>query len=539
MIAKTTSRYRARRPTRVCSLTLGATVLVGSMGATISTTAMAATTSGIPNLTYSGTISMYAGAYNPPLPGIKLAPGTVANDGMAKAAAAFEKMYPNIKITFVPGSATIGTNAWYIAESAAGSLPDISEVPGYYVNVSLPVGIFQNLLPAFEKPNPFSPGNTSWISTMDPYALRIDTVPGNTSGTTGIFVVNGDAAGIGFYYNKNLFREAGIAAPPTSWLQLEADSTQIDSRLSSRGIYAGASLAPVIYNWFAHIFQTNYIGLARQQLLAALPVTLASAWPSYFYDHDGDFLNPVKNPALTAWFPAGKAVIDTWDPKDIDVPENTATTPDGVQFFLGQQVAYVFTQGYSMPNEIAALPKSQQFPIGYFEITNLDGTSPYATSLQTWQDNGGPATGFQFAIASSKADRSMTAAKSQAALAWLQFISTPQWDSNIVNAGDGSTLPIIKGATAPPALEPILKEYDSLANVTFGVGAFFDSLTDSSFYEIDGLYLEYVDGYISLQKAVSEYDSDAASIMQTFNSQHSVAIAKLTAYENKALGIGG
>ena len=74
------------------------------------------------------------------------------------------------------------------------------------------------------------------------------------------------------------------------------------------------------------------------------------------------------------------------------------------------------------------------------------------------------------------------------------------------------------GATAPPGLQPILNEYDSLAPETFGAGALFDSLTSSSFSTIDGLYLEYVDGYISLAKAVSEYDTDAASIMKTFNS---------------------
>ncbi len=537
MIAKSTASSTTTRARRSWTYAMCATALVGSTTAAMSSTAGAATASP-PKLTYKGTLTMYAGTYNPPLPGVKVAPGTVADPEMSDAAAAFEKMYPGISIKFVPASAEIGTGQWYISEAAAGSLPDVSSVPGYYVNVTLPNGLYQNLIPAFEKPNPFIPGNTKWIDTMDPYALRIDTVPGNTQGSTGIFVVNGDSSGIGFYYNKNLFKEAGISAPPTSWLQLEADSKQIDAKLSSKGIYAGASFAPVIYNWFAHLFQTNYLGLARQRTIANLPVSLASAWPSYFYDHDGDFLNPVKNPAMTAWFAAGKDVIQTWAPKDIDVPENTASTiPDGVQLFLGQQVAYVFTQGYSIPHQISQLPKSQQFPVGYFEIKSYDGTSPYATSLQTWQDNGGPAVAFQFGIAAPKSDRTMTPAKTQAALTWLQFISTPQWDSKIVDGSDGGALPIIKGATAPPGLQSVLNEYDSLANDTFGAGALFDSLTASSFETIDGLYLEYVDGYISLSKLVSQYDSDAASIMKTYNSQHAVAVAKLTAYENKALGV--
>ena len=64
-----------------------------------------------------------------------------------------------------------------------------------------------------------------------------------------------------------------------------------------------------------------------------------------------------------------------------------------------------------------------------------------------------------------------------------------------------TTLPIIKGATASPALQPILKQLNSESQYYYPM-ALFDSLTSSSFDRIDGLYLEYVDGYISLGKLV-------------------------------------
>ena len=184
--------------------------------------------------------------------------------------------------------------------------------------------------------------------------------------------------------------------------------------------------------------------------------------------------------------------MDTWAPKDVDVPYTSGASMDGSTFFLGQQVAYVFINGYAIPREVASLPKSQQFPVGYFELTNLKGTSPYATDLSAWQDNGGPTQSFQYGIASSKADRTMTPAKIQAATAWLQFISSPKWDSLIVNA-EGNDLPIIKGATASPQLQPILNQLNSESKYYYPM-ALFDSLTSSSFQEIDGLYLEYVDG---------------------------------------------
>ena len=122
----------------------------------------------------------------------------------------------------------------------------------------------------------------------------------------------------------------------------------------------------------------------------------------------------------------------TWDPKDVDVPENTAPTiPNGQAMFLGQQVAYEFGSGYVIPQLVATLPKSQQFPVGYFELDSpnaFKGTSPYATNLPVWQDNGGPETASSLPSRPLSPTRAMTPAKFQAALAWLQFISTPKWD---------------------------------------------------------------------------------------------------------------
>jgi hypothetical protein len=129
----------------------------------------------------------------------------------------------------------------------------------------------------------------------------------------------------------------------------------------------------------------------------------------------------------------------------------------------------------------------------------------------------------------------MNPAKTQAATAWLQFISSPKWNSLIVNA-EGNDLPIIKGATSSPQLQPILNQLNSESKYYYPFAPF-DSLTSASFQEIDGLYLEYAQGYISLGTALSEYDSDAASIIKAYNAEHPQLVAETTAYENKVLGV--
>ncbi len=535
MTIETYPTKKAKNPRRYA---MCAVAVVGTVGMSVTAVPNAGAATGPPNLSYKGTITMYAASYDPPIAGYKVAPGSITDPEMQTAANAFEKMYPNIKIQFIPptaNSAGYSSGQYYISEAAAGELPDVTWVPGYYVNVNLPVGLFQDLTPSFEQPNPFIPGNTKWINTMSSVALNLDVVPGNTPGTSGDFVVNGDWGGIGFYYNKNLFKEAGIMAAPTSWNQLQADSTQIDTKLKSKHVYAGASWTPVIYNWLAHYFQTNYLGIAKDKEVWDIPASLRDAYQSYFYTHDGDWLNPAKDPAMaSSWWALGKALVQTWDPKNVDVPETTGpTSSTGVPEFLGQNVAYVLVSGYAVPKEVAALPKSQQFPVGYFELTSFKGTSPLATSLPVWQDNGGPETSFQFGIASSKADKTMNPAKFQAALAWLQFISTPKWDSAIVNY-EGNAMPIIAGSQVTPALSSIHAAL--LANQKYYLGVCaYDGLTASSFSIIDGLYLSYVGGYISLSKALSELDSDVSTLISQYNSANPALVSKLTALEAKGL----
>ncbi|PSR21706.1 MAG: hypothetical protein C7B45_09875 [Sulfobacillus acidophilus] len=477
---------------------------------------------------------MYASAYTPLLPGQKPTPGVKPVVALDNAAKAFEKLYPGIHIEFLPNTSTEGTNQWYETEGAAGQLPDISWVQGPYVNIDYPKGLFTDLLPYFQQPNPFIPGNKKWINTMNPEAVDSSIVPGVKAGTTGVYAVDGDWEGFGFWYNKALFKEAGITKPPTTWGQLVTDSQE----LKAHGIDPGATFGAPIYNWFAHIFQPNALGASRMRTILGVKGNTAGAVTSeenaYFYNHYGDWLNPSKDPALIDWWPAAKALLSTWDPATIDVTEtNASTAPSPYSLFTSQQVAMVYVEGSDMPKLVYALPKKHQFPFGMFNPTSVMGTSKYATNLVTYQDVGGPYVGFQFAISTHLADSTMTPAKFKAALAWLQFITTPHWDQTIVNEEENA-IPIIKGTTAPPVDRTFQQAIDKYP---FWSLSAFDTMTSTSFDTIDGLFLEYVNGFISFKTAEKEYDADAAQIVAQFDSQNAGLMAKFTQQENARLGI--
>ena len=340
---------------------------------------------------------MYAATYTPPITGVKQAPGTIADPEMQSAANAFEKDVPRDQDqASCPGAREFGTPTWYCFRGGRREPARCYWVPGYYVNVTLPCRTVPGLDAGVQKPNPFIPGNTKWISTMNPVALRADTVPGNTPGTSGIFVVNGDWGGIGFYYNKNLFREAGIAAPPETWNQLQADSVQ-DRRAAwpRKQVYAGAAIAPYMYNWLAHIpgqlpgFEqdANHIQDPRHPMPPRISRTSTPMTASWF--------NPAKNPEMTALVPLGQGADGHLGPQGRKCARAPAVPRSPIAtLFLGQQVAYVFINGYVIPKWSPNFrsPSSSRWGTSSSRPNAFMGTSQYATDLPVWQDNGGPET---------------------------------------------------------------------------------------------------------------------------------------------------
>jgi hypothetical protein len=539
----------ARVPRKAGTVLAGAVVLATSvLAGTGGQAAMAANhtalstigstynTKGIPKLAFKGTITMYASTYTPVIPGVKLQPGQVPLHALDQAAAAFEKLYPGIHVKFLPSTSEEGQLQWYATEGVAGTLPDVSWVQGPYVNVDYPKGLFYNLKPYFNQSNPYIPGKPAWLSTMNQTALQSDIVPNNAGTGTGIYAIDGDWQGFTFWYNKKMFRKAGITTAPTSWVQMLAD----DRKLKAHGMYAGGTETDVIWNWFAHMFIGNYLGVKRDRVLVGVKGNQAGALTGveeqYFYNHYGDWLNP-SDPRLLAWTPFVRSILQTWDPKVTNVTfGNASSAPNPTTLFLDQKIATLYIPGFQVPKLMQAMPKSQRFAYGTFNLTNFQGTSGkanYATNLQTYQDVGGPYAGFQFAISTHRGDSTMTPAKFQAAKAWLQFITTPYWDGKIVNE-EGEAIPIIKGAYVPTAIRPFLY---GINHYPFWSICPWDTYESNALPMIDGLFLEYANGYINFSSYKQQFTADVAKLYNEFNAQNKALVAKFTKQENKKLGV--
>lgn len=493
---------------RISMVSVGVVSLMTVLGA--SAASVSATSSRVPRIGWKGTITMYAQGYTPAVPGIKLPPNSVHLTAFAQAAKQFEKLYPGIHIKF-EDSNTWGSTQWYETEAAGGLLPDVTWVLGTTADTVLPQGIFTNLTPYFNQPNPYIPGNKKWKDIMNPQAMAMKQAPSGAQ-----YIDDGDWLNTAFYFNKNLFKKAGILKPPSTWEQLLADCR----KLKAHGITPGANRPHL--GWFSVIFDANALGIKTlQRLQSYSPHSIGFInGVDQVKGYQAGFFNPAKNPRFTAWWPAMKKLYSYFDPNVLNESINgslPAGAPTGTTLFLAGKVAMTFT-GSWLPPKIKTLPKPQQFSVGAFNLSSLKGTSPYVTNLATAQDVGGPNGAWEYAISTKKADNSMTPQKFQAVLDWVRFFSTPTWNQKIVDQL-GNSVPIFKGTVGTPGNRWIAS---GIGRPHFQVIPF-TVLTPQANTSMSDLFQEYVTGHVSFAEAKQQYDSLAQQAIQQYAVQNHIS----------------
>ncbi len=446
---------------------------------------------------------MYAQAYTPAVPGVKLPADSPKLTAFETVAKAFEKLYPGIHIKFIYPA---GLNSQSIqsveTDAAGGKLPDVFW--GQYIdfNSVWPRGIVVNLNPYLSRPNPYIPGNAVWRNVMSKRVLEMIAAPNGAQ-----YEVDGDWIGTAFYYNKALFNKAGIAAPPTSWKSLLADCRI----LRAHHITPGADVP--YYSWWSRLFLGNDLGTKTIQRLEQYSHSkFAVSALGEVIGYKKGFFNPAQNPRITAWWPVVKQLYQYWTKNVTDIPvlNQPAGVINGQKLFAGGKVAMVF-QGSWLPNEIRL--SGARFPLGSFPFParSLRNVFKYGTAIESNYDVAGPSAAFQYAIATHRADTTMTPAKFQAVLDWVRFFTTPQRVQKIVNQL-GDSVPTLKGTHPIPSAKGVAPHTGAKYASVFG----FSDLTPEAHTRIFNLFEEYVSGHIGFAAAKAQYDMIVKQAVQQY-----------------------
>ncbi|CAL9676391.1 hypothetical protein SUDANB105_07915 [Streptomyces sp. enrichment culture] len=148
-------------------------------------------------------------------------------------AKAFEAAHPDVRIKLV----TMENDAYkskMTALTSSGKLPDIYHTwGGGVLKQQIDAGLVEDLTPSI----------SSVTDTLVPASVKAYQFDGKT------YAMPFDIGAVGFWYNKALFAEAGIQAPPAAW----ADYLDTVKKLKSAGItpiaLAGKEKWPGMYYW--------------------------------------------------------------------------------------------------------------------------------------------------------------------------------------------------------------------------------------------------------------------------------------------------
>ena len=114
---------------------------------------------------------------------------------------------------------------------------------------ALPKGLLQNIKPYLDKPNPYVPGNTSWLSLFSK-----STIPYMTSPNGDIDIILGSNVETGMFYSKAAFAKAGITTTPTSWAAFITDLGKLKAAGVTPMMFAdGGAVQPVLVRAAGHL----------------------------------------------------------------------------------------------------------------------------------------------------------------------------------------------------------------------------------------------------------------------------------------------
>jgi raffinose/stachyose/melibiose transport system substrate-binding protein len=305
----------------------------------------------------------------------------------ANAAKAFTAQNPNVTIKLV----TLENEAFkskMTTLTASGKLPDIYHSwGGGVLKQQVDAGLVKDLT------QPIS----SWSGTLSPVSLAAYQFDNKTYG------VPFDIGMVGFWYNKALFKKAGIAEPPATWNAL-LDAVR---KLKAAGVapiaIAGKDKWPEMY-WWAYLSM-------RIGGLNALKQAAAS----------NDFTGP-------AFIQAGEKLkeLAALSPFQQGFQNAGYDAPGGEAAWMGNAKAGMELMGQWAPTQQGASGKGIGSDLGFFPFPTVEGGQGAATEV--FGGGGGYA---------------VRKGAPQAAVDFLKFFSTPEQATKLV--ASQAFLPVVKG----------------------------------------------------------------------------------------------
>jgi raffinose/stachyose/melibiose transport system substrate-binding protein len=444
------------------------------------------------------------------------------NAGLETLTRQYEAAHKNVTVQWLPNNTASITaaNATLESQASGGSAPDLVwEQYGPVTSGALPNGLLQNIKPYLDKPNPYAPGNTSWLSLF-----TASTVPYMTSPNGDIDIILGSNVETGMFYSKAAFAKAGITATPTTWAEFIADL----GRLKSAGVtpFMFADGGPCNPSWFERLAtssllagQVSEFDVNHAQVTNGLDVAVGIQ-KGIISMSNPRYAEVWKLLGQLAGFSAGGE-----SSYDACSDPNATTPPLSTQSMLIQGKVGILWGGSWYIPQLDSAGFTGKY--GVFPEPPITGTStPLALGTSTVGMIGGPNGNGQWGVTSQKADGTMTPAKTATVMNFVAWLFTPQHLGNWIKINQsGADIPTETGA--PSVNLPGLSSLVPAGKVGTVVDVVLDDVLSTAATN-SGLRLvqEYIDGSLSYSSFASQWQSLLTSSAQQWATANHVDLGK-------------
>jgi raffinose/stachyose/melibiose transport system substrate-binding protein len=445
------------------------------------------------------------------------------NAGLKQLTAQYESAHKNVTVQWLPNNTSSITQANATVESQAsgGAAPDLVwEQYGPVTSGALPKGMLQNIKPFLTKPNPYVPGNSSWLSLFSP-----STIPYMTSPNGDIDIILGSNVETGMFYSKAAFAKAGITAPPTSWAEFLGDLGKLKAKGVTPFIFADGGLCNP--SWFERLAtssllanQVSKFDVNHSQVTTGLDVAVGVK----------KGIISMQNPRYAAvWKLLGQlAKFSATGQSGYDACSSPTSTspPLSTQALLIQgKVGVVWGGSWFIPQMASAGFSTSKFGV-FPEPPITTASTPLALGTSTVGIIGGPNGNGQWGVTSQQADKTMTPAKTKIVMNFLAWLFTPQHLGNWIKISQqGGEIPT--EPDAPVLNLPGLKSLVPSGKVPVVVDVVLDDVLSTAATN-SGLRLvqQYVDGSMSYDQFATQWESLLTTAAQSWATQNNVDLSK-------------
>jgi raffinose/stachyose/melibiose transport system substrate-binding protein len=438
------------------------------------------------------------------------------NAGLKKLTTEYEAAHKGVTVQWLPNNTASITQANAALESQAsgGSAPDLVwEQYGPVTSGAMPKGLLQNIKPYLEKPNPYVPGNASWLALFSK-----STIPYMTSPNGDIDIILGSNVETGMFYSKAAFAKAEITTTPTTWADFMTDLGKLKAAGITPIIFADGG--PCNPSWFerlatssllagqVHMFNVNHAQVTNGLDVAVGIKKGIISMNNPRYAEVWKLLGQ-----LTRYSASGTSTYDACS------NPNTTTPPLSTQSLLTQgKVGILWGGSWYIPqlNSAGFANKYGVFP----EPPITSASTPFGLGTSTIGIIGGPNGNGQWGVTSQQADHSMTSQKTATVMNFLAWLFTPEHLGYWININQsGADIPT--EPTAPTVNLPGLKSLVPTTVVPTVVDVVLDDVLSTAATN-SGLRLvqAYANGSMSYSAFASGWQALLTSSAQSWASQN-------------------